>query len=289
MASRKNFDRQYRLACGPGGSEGFEVGETSREQPIPLHISFSVQKSDTETQNTGKVTIWNLNDEHLSVLNKKDCALSLRAGYGNRLNLIFAGIISFAATNREGADRMTEIEVVDNLVEIRDTYVSVSYRGKVNTKTIMDDVANQMGVAVTYSYNAKFVDLANGFSYVGQAKNIMDKMCKCSNLVWSLQNGVMQVKCPNDVMKKEVYLLNAESGMIGSPSRVVVSQGESGGANVLGWDVEYFLNGAIHIDDYVRVESEVVTGYFRVYSLDIAGDNISGDWYCKARLLEVSN
>lgn len=289
MTTRRNFDRQYRLACGQGGTTGFEVGETSKEQPIPLHISFSIQKSETETQNTGKVSIWNLNDEHLSVLNKKDCALSLRAGYGTRLNLIFAGIISFAVTKRDGANRVTEIEVVDNLVEIRDTYVSVAYKGKVNTKSVMDDVASQMGVAVTYSYNAKFVDLPNGYSYVGQAKNIMDKMCKCSGLTWSLQNGVMQVKCPNDVMKKEVYLLNAESGMIGTPARVVVSQADSsGGENVLGWDVEYFLNGAIHIDDYVRVESDTVNGYFRVYSLDIAGDNVSGDWYCKARLLEVS-
>ena len=51
--------------------------------------------------------------------------------------------------------------------------------------------------------------------------------------------------------------------------------------------VKLFLNGAIHIDDYVKVESKAVTGYFRVYSLDIQGDNISGDWMCTARLLEV--
>lgn len=44
---------------------------------------------------------------------------------------------------------------------------------------------------------------------------------------------------------------------------------------------------AINIDDFVRVESETVKGYFRVYSLDIEGDNVSGDWKCKARLLEV--
>ncbi|MBR3972993.1 MAG: hypothetical protein IKJ99_03435 [Oscillospiraceae bacterium] len=288
MSSRRNFDRQYRLACGPGGATGFEVGETSADQPIPLHISFSIQKSDTETQNSGKVSIWNLNNEHLSVLNKKDCALSLRAGYGTRLSLIFAGIISFVSTTMDGADRVTEIEAIDNRVEIRDTYVSVSYRGKVNSKTIMDDVAAQMGVAVTYSYNAKFVDLPNGFSYVGQAKNIMNKICKCCGLKWSIQNGVMQVKRPGDVMKKEVYLLNAESGLIGSPARVVVSPEEATEESVLGWDVEYLLNGAIHVDDYVKLETAAVTGYFRVYSLDIAGDNITGDWYCKARLLEVS-
>ena len=30
------------------------------------------------------------------------------------------------------------------------------------------------------------------------------------------------------------------------------------------------MNGAINIDDYVKLESELVKGYFRVYSLEIA-------------------
>ncbi len=287
MAEYNNFDRQYRLAAGSAGGAGFEIGETSKSQPVPLRVSFSLQKSDLETQNTGKVTVWNLNPAHLAVLNETDCCLSFRAGYGNRLSLIFSGIISFVSTTTEGADRKTEIEVVDNLVEIRDTYVSVSYNGKVSWKKIFDDVAGQMGVAVTYSYNAKFTDVPNGFSYVGMARDIMTKGCSCCSLVWSLQNGVMQVKKPGDTMNREVYVLSSDSGLIGIPERVVIAQDEATGQNKLGWDVEYFLNGAINIDDYVKLETETVVGYFRVYSLDIQGDNVSGDWLCKARLLEV--
>ena len=288
MAGYENFDRQYRLSAGPAGSMGFEVGETSKSQPLPLHINFSLQKSDLETQNTGRVTLWNLNPSQLAVLNEKDCMVSLKAGYGSKLALIFAGIVSYVSTTIDSADRKTEIEVIDNLVEIRDTYVSVSYNGTVNWKTIFDDVAAQMGVAVSYSYNAEFVDISNGFSFVGLARDIMTKGCKCCNLNWSLQNGVMQVKKPGDVMSREVYVLSPDTGLLGIPARVVITQDEATGKNTLGWDVEYFLNGAINIDDYVKLESDTVTGYFRVYSLEISGDNVSGDWICKARLLEVS-
>lgn len=287
MAELDNFGRQYRFAAGPKGGTGFEVGETSKTQPVPLHVNFSLQKSDLETQNTGRVTLWNLNKSQLAVLNEKDCVVSMRAGYGNRISLIFAGIVSYVSTTIDSADRKTEIEVIDNLIEIRDTYVSVSYNGVVNWKTIFDDVANQMGVAISYSYNAEFVDISNGFSFIGKAKDIMSKGCKCCNLSWSLQNGVMQVKKPGDVMSKEVYLLSPDTGLLGIPSRVVITQDEATGSNTLGWDVEYLLNGAINIDDFVRVESDTVKGYFRVYSLDIEGDNVSGDWKCKARLLEV--
>lgn len=287
MASYRNFDRQYRLAAGRAGQTGFEVGAVNGAQPIPLHISFAIQKTDLETQNTGRVTIWNLNKQHLSVLNEKDCALSLRAGYGKQLPLIFAGIISFCSTVADGADQKTEIEIVDNLIQIRDTYVSISYNGTVNWKKIFDDIAAQMGVAVSYSYNAKFADIHNGFTFVGRAKDIISKGCKCCNLSWSLQNGVMQIKKPGDVMSREVYLLNASSGLIGTPARVVVAEDEATGMTKMGWDVQYFLNGSINIDDYVKLESKFVSGYFRVYSLDIQGDNISGDWICKARLVEV--
>lgn len=288
MASYQNFDRQYRLSAGQAGGTGFEIGETSKAQPVPLHVNFSLQKSDLETQNTGRVTVWNLNPSQLSVLNEKDCVVSLRAGYGNQLPLIFAGIVSYVCTSLDSADRKTEIEVIDNLVEVRDTYVAVSYNGTVNWKTIFDDVAAQMGVAISYSYNAKFVDISNGFSFVGLARDIMTKGCKCCNLSWSLQNGVMQVKKPGDVMSKEVFVLSPDTGLLGIPARVVLTQEDSTAENQLGWDVEYFLNGAINIDDYVKLESETVTGFFRVYSLEISGDNVSGDWICKARLLEVS-
>lgn len=288
MGGYDNFDRQYRLAAGPAGGAGFEVGETSKAQPVALHVNFSLQKSDLETQNTGRVTLWNLNPSQLAVLNEKDCVVSLKAGYGSKLALIFAGIVSYVSTTIDSADRKTEIEVIDNLVEIRDTYVSVSYNGTVNWKIIFDDVAAQMGVAVFYSYNAEFVDISNGFSFVGLARDIMTKGCKCCNLSWSIQNGVMQVKKPGDVMSREVYVLSPDTGLLGIPARVVITQDEATGKNTLGWDVEYFLNGAINIDDYVKLESETVTGYFRVYSLEISGDNVSGDWICKARLLEVS-
>ena len=288
MASYQNFDRQYRLAAGQAGSTGFEIGETSKAQPVALHVNFSLQKSDLETQNTGRVTLWNLNPSQLAALNEKDCVVSLKAGYGSKLALIFAGIVSYVSTTIDSADRKTEIEVIDNLVEIRDTYVSVSYNGTVNWKTIFDDVAAQMGVAVSYSYNAEFVDISNGFSFVGLARDIMTKGCNCCGLTWSLQNGVMQVKKPGDVMSREVYVLSPDTGLLGIPARVVITQDEATGQNTLGWDVEYFLNGAINIDDYVKLESDTVTGYFRVYSLEMSGDNVSGDWMCKARLLEVS-
>ena len=279
----KNFDRQYRLSAGPAGGTGFEVGDGDN----PLHITFSFQRTDLNAQNTGRVSIWNLNDEHLAELNKDDCVVSLRAGYGTNMPLIFAGLVTHATTTPDGADRCTALELVDNRIEIRDTYVSLSYSGTVSTKAIIEDVGNQMGVTVSFSYNAEFSDLPNGFSYVGPAIDVLTKSCNSTGLVWSIQNGILQVKRPEDVMSREVYVLSAETGLLGIPKRVVVANDNGTSEAQHGWDVEYFLNGGINIDDYVKLESKLVSGFFRVYSLEIDGDNLEGSWICKARLLEV--
>lgn len=277
----KNFDRQYRLSAGQAGATGFEIGGGQR----PLHISFSAEKADTDSQNTAKVTIWNLNDEHLAELNKDDCVVVLRAGYGSVMPLIFTGVVTFAKTKTDGSDIATEVELVDNRIEVRDTYVSVSYTGSVNCKTLIQDTADQMGVTVSFSYNAEFKDIPNGYSYVGPARNVLTKACETSGLVWSINNGILQVKKPGDTMSREVYELSAETGLLNIPQRVQISDEADGYS--YGWDVEYLMNAAINIDDYVYLNSKYVRGYFRVYSVSIEGDNMEGSWTCTARLLEV--
>ena len=283
MPGYENFDRQYRLIAGQAGAKGFEVGGGRN----PLHISFSMEKSDLESQNTGKIEIWNLNDSHIAELEKKNCVVALNAGYGAHRPLIFTGIVSFVSTVEDGADRKTSIEVIDNLIQARDTYVSVSYSGQVSWKTIFDDVATKMGIPISYSHNVSFAKITNGFSFVGLAKNILTKGCQCCGLSWSIQNGVLQVKRPRDVMSLEVFEISAKTGMIGSPEKVTITSGENSNQNRIGWDVRYFLNGAINVNDYVKLVSKKITGYFYVYSQEIAGDNVSGDWMCKSRLLEL--
>lgn len=281
----QNFDRQYRMTAGKPGSVGFEIGDTT---PYTLHIAFSIQKQELESSNTAKVQVWNLNKSHLATLEEEGCFLTLKAGYGNTLPLILSGSVSYTHTQPDGADVMTEIEVVDGLAEIRDTWVSISYAGKVNSKKIIDDVAAQMGVTVTYSYNAEFADIPNGFSFVGQAKFALTKACAVSGLEWSIQNGVLQIKKPGDVMNREVYVIGPETGLIEIPERVQISSSDDAGTPQMGYDLVYLLNGAIGVGDYVQVQSKYLTGFFRVYSLEIDGDNLSGAWQCKARVLEVT-
>lgn len=290
--AQENFIRRYLMKAGKMGHNGFQIGQTSTENPHALHISFSVEKSTSETANTAKVQIWNLSPANLNILDTKDCAIELQAGYANHIALILAGNVVTSSTEMDGADRMTEIEVVDGRVALRDTYISISRSGKVNSKEVFDQIAGEMGVSVVYSKGCKFKTLPHGFSYVGAAKTALKKLCKTCGLKWSIQNSVLQIRKPNEAITTRAYLLSPDTGLLEVPKRITISSENDDSSNgksnsQIGYEVKYFLNGAIGVNDYIRLESDKVRGYFRVYKLTIDGDNLEGDWICTAQLLEV--
>ena len=152
----------------------------------------------------------------------------------------------------------------------------------------MQEVAERMGVAVTFSYNAAFVDYPNGFSFSGAGKAALDKVCAPTGLVWEIQNGVLQIKRKNDTMSRQVFVLSPDSGLIGVPKKLTEAAENDSDKPKNGWEVTYFLNGAVSVGDYVKLESKTVTGYFRVHTVEHDGDNLEGDWLSTARLYEVA-
>lgn len=295
MLMSSNWDRQYRCTIGQPGKTGVLLGGTVGESGMPLHISFAVEKGDKESNNTATVKFWNLSDTTIAEIKKKNAVLELRAGYGSNLPLILAGDISTAVTEQENANMITTIDVVDGLVATRDTFVSLSFAKDTTGTSIIDSVANSMGVSCLISDEAKTVlkqkKFTNGFSAVGAGKTVLQKICKTCGLAWSLQNGVLQIVIQGHAITTRAYLLSAETGLLGIPKEITENSSSKDKAKKdvsKGYEVRYFMNGAIGIDDLVELNSKRVKGYFRVASIAINGDNFDGEWTCTAKLMEVA-
>lgn len=283
--ANENWMRTYVMRCGKMGKKGFEIGNIDSPTQDCLHVSFSIEKSSAESPNNAKVQIWNLSPKNLSILDTKDCIVELKAGYGNNRSLILVGNISSAITTLDGADRLTELEVVDGLVELRDTNISISINGKVNCKDVYKKFADAMGISVKFAGDLSFKTLPNGFSYVGKAKGGLQKLANCCGHKWSIQNQVLQITWPGRSVSAKGYLLSAETGLINIPKRITI---DSGDETKTGWEVEYLLNGAIGVNDIVQLKSSTVSGYFLVYKVTMDGDNMEGDWICTAQLLKIA-
>lgn len=285
------FDRQYRLSAGAAGGAGFEIGEGS---PMPLHISFSLEKAEVQSPNTAKISLWNLSPAHLATLNMKDCVVTLKAGYGSSIPLVFAGTVTNVETEADGADTRTDLEVLDGRRELRDTYVTLSYLSTTGSKDIIEAVAGQMGLPVVFSEQASFIDVPD-YSFVGPGKDTLDRICATNKLVWSIQNGVIQVRGPNEPINMRAFLLSPKTGLVDVPRKLTKGEKNSGNAvanseqnkTQMGWEVTYLMNAAIGVNDYVKLESKKASGVFRVSKIKIEGDNFGERWTCTAELLEV--
>lgn len=285
------FDRQYRLSAGAAGGAGFEIGEGS---PMPLHISFSLEKAEVQSPNTAKISLWNLSPAHLATLNMKDCVVTLKAGYGSAIPLLFVGTVTNVETEADGADTRTDLEVLDGRRELRDTYVTLSYLSTTGSKDIIQAVAGQMGLPVVFSEQASFIDVPN-YSFVGPGKDTLDRICGTNKLVWSIQNGVIHVRGPNEPINMRAFLLSPKTGLVDVPKKLTKGEKNSGNAvansaqnkTQMGWEVTYLMNAAIGVNDYVKLESKKASGVFRVSKIKIEGDNFGERWTCTAELLEV--
>ncbi len=285
------WDRQYRLSAGAAGGTGFEIGEGS---PMPLHISFSLEKADVQSPNTAKISLWNLSPTHLATLNRKDCVVTLKAGYGSSMPLIFTGTVTNVETEADGADTRTDLEVLDGRKELRDTYVTLSYLSTINSKKVIESVAGEMGLPVVFSEQAQFIDLPD-YSFVGPGKDTLDRICNTNKLVWSIQNGILQVRGPNEPINMRAFLLSPKTGLVDVPKKLTKGEKNSGNAtansqenkNQTGWEITYLLNAAIGVNDYVKLESKKASGVFRVSKIKIEGDNFGERWICTAEILEV--
>lgn len=284
--SNKNFMRSYTLKAGRAGKKGFEIGNIKNEVQNVLHISFSVEKSNAESPNDAKIQIWNLSKKNLNVLESKNCYVELKAGYMDNMALVVLGTVASAITTADGADRMTELQVVDGMVALRDTTVTISINGKVKSKEVYQRIAKAMGVSIVFAKDLSFKTLPNGFSYVGKAKNALQKLAKYCKHKWSIQNNVIQITRPGRSVSTKGYLLSSATGLIGVPSKITIGSGKE---EKTGWEVKYLLNGAIGANDIVELKSSAANGYFLVYKVTIDGDNMEGDWICTAQLLKIAS
>ena len=290
----RNWKRAYRLVAGVAGQPGFEIGQAA-DTGRALHIKFDLEKTDVSSNNTGTISIWNLNDEHVGVLEQKDCMIALYAGYGSTMPLIFSGNVTEPETALENADRKTDIDVIDGRVAVRDSYISLSYVRETLLQTVFTDCITQMGITCIYSPGAITLLAATkmplGFAYIGAAAGCLDQLCSAYGLKWCIQNGVCQVLLAAEPISMQAYILSEDTGLIGVPKRIALSaeNNTSGSDNKTkyGYQVEYFLNGAINVNDLVQLQSNKASGFFRVKNIKISGDNLEGDWTCTATIVEA--
>ena len=288
-----NFHRTYVLKAGVEGQEGIVIGNTEDSKQNVLRIQFEIEKGDSKSTNSGSVKIYNLSDESQRLLEQTNVVVELSAGYDMTMPLLLKGAISEISTSREDADVVTELEVTDGLIPLRDKYITISRVGTVQSKELCDLIAQTMGVTVVYAQELVFKEIPDGFSFVGKARDALTKITNYNGFTWSMQNQVLQIHYAGRPLDTMGYLLSPNTGLVDIPKKVKITGSSSSTSSTdkgqTGYEVKYLMNAAIGVNDYIELDSKYVSGYFVVKKVKISGDNRQGDWICTAQVLKTAD
>ena len=276
----------------------------SNEESEGLKVAFEITKDLTQETNKTVLKIWNLTNDTRAKIEKADTLLEIYAGYkenGGAVK-IFRGTVILAQTTDEGKDVLTELRLADGEIALRDSVVSVSFEPNADAKKIIETLVNAMGLTLSFGENVEIGTYANGFSYVGYAAGALTSVCNAFGCDWSVQNGIVQVIMAGGTFADRGVVFSPASGLISSPARIIRSkpkedretnrqkrrrkQKKVKPEKRAGWEITTLLAPSINPGDAVKVESRLISGWFRVEKVSHSGETFGGAWQSKFELIE---
>lgn len=254
-------------------------------------VNFQITKTLESDPNTSRITIYNLNSTSRGFLEQANRAVFLRAGYRSKFDLsdkmetIFFGDVKSLFNNRFGPDIVTTLECGDSEGEIINSIVTVGFGPGVTNKQILAAVTSQLQLNVAFVETLPNDVYANGFTYSGQAKLLLNDLVKKFGFEWSAQNGELQITKKSEDTGQEAVFLSPQTGLIGYPTKT-----EKGIRAVS------LLNTKIRPGRAVVIQSEVTSGKtdigpsaqsasadlqkftYKVTRADFIGDTEGGPW-----------
>lgn len=279
------FQRDYRLEIGTPGALGYAITP-------PIHVNFDITKTLSSDPNETTIRIYNLKQETREAWEEVDSYARLSLGYQSEgLALVSSGTVLDAWTERSGPDIITEISISDGFVSLRDTAVAVNFNSNTSIRSILEEIASQMGLPLDLAEDFQNKAWPSGFSSWGAAHEALHKITRAAGMTWSIQNGVLQVINDYGTNNEVAIVLNKHTGLINEPKRnrrgplsKRTPQGSRptnpavrrAAQETEGWTIESLLLPSVNPGTRIVVESQAVEGVFRVESVRHSGGYADG-------------
>lgn len=303
---KTQFGRNYSLVFGPRNpANPADRGILVKD----LRIVFSINKTLETAPNAAIVEIYNLakttrariEDGVAKILKNAQGVedlvniptMILNVGYGDDLKNIFIGDVAQITTKRDGPDIVTSFDIGDGASTYADAKLDVSFGPGTKFPQVLNALREKMGLTLGSVIGINPTDqFQNGVTISGPAKDSLTKILSRQDLSWSIQDNKLQILPATSTTNDVAVLLNKSTGLIGSPFKAKVlndtlvnpqeanaSSSKSGKAMKSGLQCQILLNPEIKPGRQIKVESENVSGTFKVTKLRHYGDTHSAPWY----------
>lgn len=247
-----------------------------------LDVTFDIERSLKPEPNTCSLKLYNLNVDHRSQIESlATVPVIVEAGYqGSGTSVLFHGDLRNAATSREGPDLITTIESGDGESGHARSRIHRSFGSETSVEAVLRELARAMQVGIGNAIEAiRAVSLETGPALFrdrvvlsGGVAAELEQLLRSCGLEYSVQGGALQVLRRGQPLAGTAVLLSPATGLIDSPVKELDDKKKP----IV--TAKCLIIPDVYPGRLVKIESERLTGQFRIEHAKYAGDTAGADW-----------
>lgn len=257
-----------------------------------LRVNFDILKTNTNISNRSTISIYNLNESNRASIHELNTQIIVSAGYANATGpkIIFMGDVLRVNHANQFPDIITKIESGDGILELRQARAPISFATEIDAFSVLQQAAKLLGLPIQEMPTAVSGSYKNGFQHTGSVKLAIDTICKRFNLDWSIQNGKLQVISKSGVSQQAPIIIDSSNGLLEKIEKVGDIQ-EYLIADISHESPTYkfkcLLNADITPGCSVTINDGIISGTYKVRSVQHQGDNFEGDFISICQVQEI--
>lgn len=220
------FGRNYRAE--------FEIGKRDNEEMIveekliisyPFTLNLHIDSGFSNASNLGIFQFINLSRQDQAALwideynsGKKYVKMSLYAGYGDIMPLVFEGFFLKCTSYRESGsvNWVTQISAYDGGMLFQYGYVNMCSAKGTKLIDLVNYMTKEYGVKPGY-ITPDIPPLPRNRTFIGQTMDLLNREYGGYDIF--IEKGELNILGANDVVPGDIQVISAETGLLGSPQR----------------------------------------------------------------------
>ena len=197
-------------------------GKNTHTVGYPLTVDFNIVRNTFASANTGTFSIYNLSpstrsedlffqDRFNTSVNK---IVTFKAGYNGNLVTCFRGRMQECYSRRQGTEVITSMQCLD--IGLPKDYINVTFEAGTTFKEAVKNIVQNAGlleIGAIGTLEGKFLTPTT------LEGSVLDVLNEITGGCAFIDNGVINILQPNECLDSGVPILNAETGLLGTPQR----------------------------------------------------------------------
>lgn len=263
-----------------------------------LQITFDISKTADAKRTNGNsatIEIYNLSREHIELLQGDYLKCTFLVGYEDEgVRVVADGNVVEVKTVKRGTEFITQVRMGEGYSDLNHENLKSLVSPGSTVEQVIEEIRSQMPNVSRGAYTGTNLNnpIVFGWPLNGTPAAMLRKLCEAQNIEFSVTGGVLNVSDINGLYTKDTILaplISEATGMIDAPFHTTEQGRKMKDAKTRRKGVQFktLLNTECVPGKIVKIESDFITGVYRINSSRFSGDFRGGEWYVECFSSEV--